>query len=54
METTPADLSKVRNVVKSDVIKKTEYDELAKKVNNINTTDTRHLVKKADYDTKNW
>ena len=33
LETTPVDLSKLSNAVKNDVIKKTEYDELVKKVN---------------------
>ena len=28
LETTPVDLSKLSNLVKSDVVKKTEYDEL--------------------------
>ena len=35
LETTPADLSKVSNVVKNEAIKKTVYDELVKKVNAI-------------------
>ena len=34
------DLRKLSDVVKNDVIKKTEYDEVDKKVNNIKTTDT--------------
>ena len=46
LETTPIDLSKLSNVVKNDVVKKTEYDELVKKVNNINTTYTSNLIKK--------
>ena len=33
------DLRKLSDVVKDDVIKKTEYDEVDKKVNNIKTTD---------------
>ena len=45
LETTPVDLSKLSNVVKNDVVRKTEYNELVKKVNNINTTDTSDLVK---------
>ena len=45
IETTPVDLSKLSNVVKNDVVKKTEYDELIKNVKNINTTDTSDLVK---------
>ena len=35
LETTPIDLSKLSNVVKNNVVKKTEHDELVKKVNNI-------------------
>ena len=33
------DLRKLSDVVKNDVIKKIEYDEVDKKVNNIKTTD---------------
>ena len=33
LETTPVDLSKLSNVVKNDVVKKTEYNELVKNVN---------------------
>ena len=40
LETTPVGLSKLKNEVKNDVIKKTEYDELVEKVNAIQTTDT--------------
>ena len=40
------DLSKLSDVVNNDVVKNTEYNELVKKVNNINTTDTSNLVKK--------
>ena len=62
-----ADLSKLSNVVNSDVIKKAVYDKLVAKVNAIvlktkyNTekselenkiSDTSGLVKKTDYDTK--
>ena len=43
LETTPVDLSKLTNVVKYEVVKKTIYDELIKKVNAI---DTSGLVKK--------
>ena len=52
LETTPVDLSKVSNVVKNDVFKNTEYEELVKKVNNINATDTSELIKKSDYNRK--
>ena len=34
----PADLSKLTDVVKNDVVKKTEYDKLVTKVDNIDTT----------------
>ena len=52
LEPAPADLSKLSDVVKNEVIKKTEYNELVKKVNAIQTTHTSNLVK-TDYDTKN-
>ena len=35
----PADMSKLSNVVKNDVGKKTEYNKLVAKVNNIDTSD---------------
>ena len=35
------DLRKISDAVKDDVIKKTEYNELVKKVNNVKTTDAR-------------
>ena len=34
----PVDLSKLSDVVKNDVVKKTAYDKLAAKVNNIDTS----------------
>ena len=34
----PNDLTKLRNVVKNDVVKKTQYDKLVTKVNGIDTT----------------
>ena len=46
------DLTKLSDVVKNYVVKKTEYDELVKQINAIETTDTSNLVKKTDYDTK--
>ena len=49
LATVPVDLSKLNNVVKNTVIKKTVYDKLVAKVDNINTSD---LVKKTDYNTK--
>ena len=42
----PVDLSKLSNVVKNDVVKKTVYDKLVAKVNNIGTSD---FVLKAKY-----
>ena len=44
----PTDLSKLSNVVKNDVVKKTVYNKLVTKVNNIDTID---LVLKTKYDT---
>ena len=38
LKTVPADLAKLSNVVKKDVVKKTEYNKLIGKVDNINTT----------------
>ena len=52
LETTSVELSKLSNVVKNDVVKKAEYNELTKKSNNIETTDTSDLVTKAGYSTK--
>ena len=49
----PVDLSNLSDVVKNHVVKKTEYDELAKKVKVIQTTHTSDLVKKkSEYNTK--
>ena len=45
----PTDLSKLSDVVKNDVVKKTEYNKLVTKVSNI---DTNGLAKKIDYNTK--
>ena len=44
----PVDLSKLSDVVKNDVVKKTVYDKLVAKVNNINTSD---FVLKTKYQT---
>ena len=44
----PADLSKLSDVVKNDVVKKTVYDKLVAKVNNIDTSD---FVLKTKYNT---
>ena len=43
----PVDLSKLSDIVKNDVVKKTEYDKLVTKVNNIDTTG---FVLKTTYD----
>ena len=44
----PVDLSKSSDVVKNDIVKKTVYDKLVAKVNNI---DTSRFVLKTKYDT---
>ena len=43
LKTVPVDLAKLSNVVKNDVVKKTEYNKLVTKVDNIGTT---NFVKK--------
>ena len=43
LKTVPVDLAKLSNVVKNDVVKKTEYNKLVTKVYNIDTT---NFVKK--------
>ena len=48
LNTAPVDLSKVSNVVNNDVVKKTAYDKLFAKKNNI---DTSELVLKTKHDT---
>ena len=49
LATVPVDLSKLSNVVKNDVVKKTAYDKLVAKVNNIDTSDS---VLKTNFNTK--
>ena len=44
----PVDLNKLSDLVTNNVLKKIEYNELVKKFNTIQTTDTSNLVK------KNW
>ena len=47
LETTPFDLTKLSNVGKNDIAKKTDYDDiLVKNVNAIKTTDTINLIAK--------
>ena len=41
----PIDLAKLSNVVKNDVVKKTEYDKLVNKVNSIDNTDFISRIK---------
>ena len=43
LETTLVDLSKLIDVMKNEVVKKTVYDELVKKVNVFQTTDSSNL-----------
>ena len=45
----PDDLNKLSNVVKNEVVKKTEYNKSVTKVNNIDTSD---FVLKTNYNTK--
>ena len=49
LATVPVDLSILSNVVKNDVVKKTAYDKLVAKVNNIDTSD---FVLKTNFNTK--
>ena len=48
LKTVPVDLSKLNNLVNNDVVKKTVYDKLVAKINNI---DTSGFVLKTKYDT---
>ena len=52
----PADLSKLSNIVKNDVNKKTVYNKLVEKVDNIDTSDfvlkTRYNTDKAGLENK--
>ena len=52
MKTVPVDVSKLINIVKNEVVKKTVLDKLVKKVNALTNINTSDLVKKADYNTK--
>ena len=51
------DLSKLSNVVKNDVVKKTVYDKIVAKVNNIDTSDfdlkTKYSTDKTELENKN-
>ena len=52
----PVDLSKLSNVVKNDIVKKTVYDKLIGKVNNIDTSDfalkTKYNTDKSELERK--
>ena len=54
----PADLSKLSDVVKNDVVKKAVYDKLVTKVNNIDTNDfflkTKYQIDKTELEKKNY
>ena len=54
----PADLSKLSDVVKNDVVKKAVYDKLVTKVNNIDTYDfflkTKYQIDKTELEKKNY
>ena len=47
LKTVPIDLAKLSNAVKNDVVKKTGYNKLVTKVDNIDTTE---FVKKTKYE----
>ena len=49
LATVPVDLSKLSNVVKNDIVKKSVYDKLVSKVNNIDTSD---YVLKTNFNTE--
>ena len=52
----PIDLSKLNDVVQNDVVKKTVYDKLVAKVNNIDTSDfvlkTKYIADKTELEKK--
>ena len=56
LKTVPFDLAKLSNVVKNDVIKKTEYDKLVAKVNGIDNTNfisrTKYEKDRTDFEDK--
>ena len=56
LKTVPVDLAKLSNVVKNDVVKKTEYRKLVTKVDNIDTTDfvnkNKHKKDGSDFEDK--
>ena len=56
LKTVPVDLANLRNVVKNDVVKKTEYNKLVAKVNGIDTTNfvlkTKYEKDRSDFEDK--
>ena len=56
LKTYPVDLAKLSNVVKNDVIKKTEYDKVVAKVNGIDNTNfvsrTKYEKDGSDFENK--
>ena len=56
LKTVPVDLAKLSNVVKNDVVKKTEYNKLVTKVNSIDTTKfvskTKYEKDRSDFEDK--
>ena len=56
LKTVPVDLSKLSNVVKHEVVRKTVYDKLVTKVNSIDTTGfilkTKYDADKSDLEKK--
>ena len=54
----PVDFSKVSDVVKNNVVKKTVYNKLVAKVNNTDTSDfilkTRYNTDKTELEKMNW
>ena len=56
LKTVPVDLSKLSNAVNNDVVKKTVYDKLVAKVNNIDTSGfvlkTKYKADKLDLEKK--
>ena len=56
LKTVPANLSKLSNVVKNDVVEKTVYDKLVVKVNNFDTSEfvlkTKYATEKSDLEKK--
>ena len=49
LETARFDLHKVSDIVKNEVVKKTECNELIKKLNDNQTTNKSNIVEKTDY-----